>query len=349
MSTTSSGRGGGLGVGGELAADRAPRLGGARHAGDDRLRQHERGRAAVPGPARAAHRGGRPGQRGVRLHGGPHRPGRRGGRLRAVADRLHRRAVSYELHVPAAYGLHVWETLLDRGADLGAAPFGVEAQRILRLEKGHLIVGQDTDGLTRGFSAGLDWAIKLDKDDFIGKPELAWQHARQRGATAAARGWSACSRRTARVVPPEASQIVDGPRIVGRITSSRMSPTLGRSVCLAQVGRAAVRTGHPGHGAAAGRPADRRPGDRAPRPRGSRREPDACLTTLWWPGARSPPLPPVRVVDGLGGERRAGAPHRLPSPTAPRWPRCTCGRRGTVPWPRRWVSRSAGPAGTTVG
>ena len=36
-------------------------------------------------------------------------------------------------------------------------------------------------------------------------------------------------------MPPEASQIVDGPRIVGRVTSSRMSPTLGRSICLAQV------------------------------------------------------------------------------------------------------------------
>jgi hypothetical protein len=35
----------------------------------------------------------------------------------------------------------------------------------LRLEKGHLIVGQDTDGLTRGFSAGLDWAIKLGAVD----------------------------------------------------------------------------------------------------------------------------------------------------------------------------------------
>jgi Glycine cleavage system T protein (aminomethyltransferase) len=90
--------------------------------------------------------------------------------------------LSYELHVPAGYGLHVWETLMDRGADLGIEPFGVEAQRILRLEKGHLIVGQDTDGLTRGFSAGLDWAIKLDKDDFLGQPELAWQHDGGRGS-----------------------------------------------------------------------------------------------------------------------------------------------------------------------
>ena len=92
--------------------------------------------------------------------------------------------LSYELHVPASYGLHVWETLLERGADLGAAAFGVEAQRILRLEKGHLIVAQDTDGLTKGFSAGLDWAIKLDKDDFAGKPELAWQHDEGTGPAA---------------------------------------------------------------------------------------------------------------------------------------------------------------------
>src|SRR5260370_27262968 len=48
--------------------------------------------------------------------------------------------LSYELHVPAGYGLHLWETLLDRGAHPGAAAFRGEAHRILRLEKGPLIV-----------------------------------------------------------------------------------------------------------------------------------------------------------------------------------------------------------------
>jgi sarcosine oxidase subunit alpha len=146
--------------------------------------------------------------------------------------------LSYELHVPAGYGLHVWETLMDRGADLGIAPFGVEAQRILRLEKGHLIVGQDTDGLTRGFSAGLDWAIKLDKDDFLGQPELAWQHDGAPGVQLVG-----LQPEDGTVVPPEASQIVDGPRIAGRVTSSRMSPTLGRSICLAQVEAALAAAG----------------------------------------------------------------------------------------------------------
>jgi sarcosine oxidase subunit alpha len=138
--------------------------------------------------------------------------------------------LSYEIHVPASYGLAVWERLLAEGQDLGAGPFGVEAQRILRLEKGHLIVGQDTDGLTQGYSAGLDWAIKLDKDDFAGQPELAWQ--------AAGAGYPrlvALQPVDPAVVPPEASQILDGTEIAGRITSSRMSPALGRSICLAQL------------------------------------------------------------------------------------------------------------------
>jgi len=143
--------------------------------------------------------------------------------------------LSYELHVPAGYGLHVWEALLEHGQDLGVAAFGVEAQRILRLEKGHLIVGQDTDGLTRAYSAGLDWAVKLDKADFAGKPELVWQHGETGGMRLV--GLQPVD---GSIVPPEASQIVRPGRgttldIVGRITPSRMSPTLRQSICLGQL------------------------------------------------------------------------------------------------------------------
>ncbi|MGD0243383.1 MAG: 2Fe-2S iron-sulfur cluster-binding protein [Streptosporangiaceae bacterium] len=142
--------------------------------------------------------------------------------------------LSYELHVPAGYGRHVWEALLTVGEDLGAAPFGVEAQRILRLEQGHFIVGQDTDGLTRGFSAGLGPLVKLDKTDFLGQPELAWQQAAPSELLSGPRlvGLQPVD---GSVVPDEASLVMEGTRIAGRITSSRMSPTLGRSVCLAQV------------------------------------------------------------------------------------------------------------------
>jgi sarcosine oxidase subunit alpha len=139
--------------------------------------------------------------------------------------------LSFEVHVPASYGLHVWEALLEHGRDLGVGPFGVEAQRVLRLEKGHLIVGQDTDGLTKAYDAGLDRLVKLDKPDFVGRPELVWDQ--QRGPTTRLVALQPVDER---IVPPEASQIVaDGNRIIGRVTSSRMSPTLGRPVCLASV------------------------------------------------------------------------------------------------------------------
>src|SRR3546814_4029403 len=55
--------------------------------------------------------------------------------------------LGYEIHVPASQGEALWDALLEAGQPEGIRPFGVEAQRVLRLEKGHIIIGQDTDGL----------------------------------------------------------------------------------------------------------------------------------------------------------------------------------------------------------
>ena len=139
--------------------------------------------------------------------------------------------LSYEIHVPAGYGMHVWTQLLANGEDLNVGPFGIEAQRIMRLEKGHFIVGQDTDGLSLMHTTGLEPLIKLDKDDFVGKAELAWADGDKLPKLVAIQPTNP------NLVPPEASQIVRAHtnEIVGRITSSRFSPTLNRSICLGQV------------------------------------------------------------------------------------------------------------------
>lgn len=139
--------------------------------------------------------------------------------------------LSYEIHVPSQHGLHVWEQLLEHGADLGVQPFGLEAQRIMRLEKGHFIVGQDTDGLSKAPTTGMLPLLKLDKDDWAGKPEVAWALDDDYPVIVAAQPTDP------NVVPEEACQILRAGtnEIVGRITSSRFSPTLDRSVCLAQV------------------------------------------------------------------------------------------------------------------
>ncbi len=155
--------------------------------------------------------------------------------------------LSFELHVPAGYGLSVWETLMEQGADLGIAPFGLEAQRIMRLEKGHFIVGQDTDGLTKGPTTGLEALIKLDKDDFVGKPELAWSMGQGVGDGEAPElpVLVSVQMTDASIVPPEASQILapNTTEILGRITSSRYSPTLNASIGLAQVPPALAQSG----------------------------------------------------------------------------------------------------------
>ena len=140
--------------------------------------------------------------------------------------------LSYEIHVPSGHAVHVWEQLLDQGADLGVKAFGLEAQRIMRLEKGHFIVGQDTDGLSKAPVTGLNPLLKLDKDDWAGMPEVAWTMESGDHPVIVA-----CQPDNGSVVPEEAAQILRSgtTEIVGRVTSSRMSPTLNRSICLAQV------------------------------------------------------------------------------------------------------------------
>jgi sarcosine oxidase subunit alpha len=142
--------------------------------------------------------------------------------------------LGYEIHTPAGYGLYLWETLMAAGQPYPISPFGVEAQRIMRLEKGHFIVGQDTDGLTDPLMADLEWAVKLDKADFLGKPSLV--RIQKRGITQKLVGYEMVE---PTVVPEEANQIVvknpDWPiglEIIGRITSSRFSPVLKKSIGL---------------------------------------------------------------------------------------------------------------------
>ncbi|MEM7339489.1 MAG: 2Fe-2S iron-sulfur cluster-binding protein [Actinomycetota bacterium] len=145
--------------------------------------------------------------------------------------------LSYEVHVPAGYGPHVWEALLEAGKTEpgGIRPFGLEAQRIMRLEKGHFIVGQDTDGLTKMPTTGLGSLVRLHKEDMAGKPELAWSMAA--AATGKGPRLVALQPSIPTLVPDEACQIVRSGtnEIIGRVTSSRFSPTLERSICLGQV------------------------------------------------------------------------------------------------------------------
>ncbi|MDR3392910.1 MAG: 2Fe-2S iron-sulfur cluster-binding protein [Sulfuriferula sp.] len=140
--------------------------------------------------------------------------------------------LGYEIHVPATYADALWQALWQSGQAHGIRAFGVEAQRLLRLEKGHIIIGQDTDGLTTPLQAGLNWALKMDKPFFIGQRSLqivAQQPLQQKltGFVLAA-GYSG-------TVPQECHLIIEQGDIAGRITSIAWSPSLQRHIGLAFV------------------------------------------------------------------------------------------------------------------
>ncbi|HXH88037.1 MAG TPA: 2Fe-2S iron-sulfur cluster-binding protein [Gaiellaceae bacterium] len=137
--------------------------------------------------------------------------------------------LGYEVHFPSTYGEYLWDTLLERGADLGVRPFGLEAQRILRLEKQHILVGQDTDSESNTLDANMAWMVKFDKDDFVGK--WALQHMRERGPRERLVGFEMENG----VVPAEGGQVVVAGRPAGRVTSARRSELLGKAIGLAWI------------------------------------------------------------------------------------------------------------------
>jgi sarcosine oxidase subunit alpha len=128
--------------------------------------------------------------------------------------------LGYELHCAASVASHVWDAIV--GA--GAVPFGLEPQRVLRLEKAHVIVTQDTDSESNLLNAGLQWIVKGDKPDFVGKWALPHAQVRERLV-----GF------TADVLPPEGAQVVRDGRIAGRVTSARFSERVGSAIGLCWV------------------------------------------------------------------------------------------------------------------
>jgi sarcosine oxidase subunit alpha len=81
----------------------------------------------------------------------PH-PAMREGTLLGTSDRIHRVSytgkLTFEINVPAKRGQSLWDALLNVGADESVQPIGIDAVMLLRLEKGFMHPGADTDGTT---------------------------------------------------------------------------------------------------------------------------------------------------------------------------------------------------------
>jgi len=149
--------------------------------------------------------------------------------------------LGYEIHVPASQGEALWDAILEAGKDLEVAPFGVEAQRVLRLEKGHIIVSQDTDAMTTPEEVDMTWAISKKKPFFVGGRSLALRdrHLSRRklvGFTIEDSGVP---------LPQESNLVMRDSEMVGFVTSVVRSPSLNKTIGLAYTARDASEPGSP--------------------------------------------------------------------------------------------------------
>jgi len=141
----------------------------------------------------------------------------------------------YELYLPAAEAVAVWEELLEAGASLGAAPVGLGARDTLRLEVCYSLYGHELDEEHTPLESNIAWVVRWKKAvDFIGKEALLRQ--KQEGVKRGIHGFQLEGRAIARA---GATIHADG-KEVGRVTSGTFSPTLERAVALARVENEAI-------------------------------------------------------------------------------------------------------------
>jgi sarcosine oxidase subunit alpha len=150
--------------------------------------------------------------------------------------------LAYEVNVPSWYGIALWESLMDAGAEYGITPYGTETMHVLRAEKGYPIIGQETDATVTPQDLGMSWAVSKKKADFLGKRSFARAENNRPDR-----------KQLVGLLPvdpavrlPEGAQLIETDhvpeppvRMLGHITSSYRSAALERTFALAL-----VRSGH---------------------------------------------------------------------------------------------------------
>jgi len=134
---------------------------------------------------------------------------------------------AFELHHPVDQSIGLWRALLAAGRDLGIRPHGLQALFGLRLEKGHVIVGMDTELDTTPRRLGMDWATRMEKPFFIGRAALE-----RTAKLDDHRRWMGFSMDGP--APAEGAPILslESGEVIGNVTGSWSSPLLGKALML---------------------------------------------------------------------------------------------------------------------
>jgi aminomethyltransferase len=138
-----------------------------------------------------------------------------------------------EIMASAAQAVELWEELVRRGAK----PCGLGARDTLRLEAAMPLYGHELSEDIDPFQAGLGWAVKMDKGDFIGREAL--RRRREDASLPRRVGLELAGRRAAR----EGAAVLSEGRTIGRVTSGTVTPTLNKAIAMAYVDPAFTTAG----------------------------------------------------------------------------------------------------------
>ncbi|HUR44045.1 MAG TPA: sarcosine oxidase subunit alpha family protein [Aestuariivirga sp.] len=173
----------------------------------------------------------------------------REGRLGFYPVRIYRISfsgeLSYEVAVPANLGRGLWNEIVAAGEEFGLEPYGTEALHVLRAEKGYIVVGDETDGTTTPIDVGLEGLVSKKKADFIGKRSLEQSNLK---GTDRKQLVGLLTEDPNEVLPDGAYAVKiakDKPpmEMIGQVTSTYHSPTLGRSIAMALIQNGRARMG----------------------------------------------------------------------------------------------------------
>ena len=150
---------------------------------------------------------------------------------------------SYEVAIPADRAESLLEKLVSAGDSHGLVPTGIEAVLVLRMEKGYLHVGSDTDGTTNPMDVGFGRVVERKQSDYVGRRSLQRSHdldgnRRRLVGIEAEDGCTVFSAGAHIVVMTDGER-----RSEGFVTSACVSPTLGKPIGLAMLERGNKRKG----------------------------------------------------------------------------------------------------------
>jgi sarcosine oxidase subunit alpha len=153
--------------------------------------------------------------------------------------------LSYEVATPANLGRGLWDAIVAAGAEHGLEPYGTEALHVLRAEKGYIVIGDETDGTTTPIDVGLEGLVSKKKADFIGKRSLEQSYLKGPNRKQLV---GLLTEDPNEVLPDGAyavKAVKDKPpmEMIGQVTSTYLSPTLGRSIAMALIENGRARMG----------------------------------------------------------------------------------------------------------